>query len=295
MNVIRLPSVFLAPALLLALLALSAPVAAAETPWVRAENADVRLMTGAVADGIVEAGIEIRLAAGWKTYWRYPGDSGVPPRFDWTGSRNVAQVDVSFPAPKRFSDGASGFSIGYKSGSVIFPLRVKLAEPDKAARLDLSLDFAVCEALCVPVHAQASLDVPAAGEGPSAVLTAARALVPTPITLGPGPAPALLAAEVVPQEARPVASAPGTPEGPAPLLVVTATVGSEKADLFVEGPDNSWALPLPTRALGPNGEARFTLELDGLPSGETWEGKQVRLTLVDGGKAVETMVPLKGK
>ncbi|MFG1424159.1 protein-disulfide reductase DsbD domain-containing protein [Roseixanthobacter liquoris] len=285
----------LAPALLLALLAPAAPSAAAETPWSHAQNADVRLISGAVADGVVEAGIEIRLAPGWKTYWRYPGDSGVPPRFDWSGSRNVAGVEVAFPAPRRFSDGASGFSIGYKGGSVLLPLRVRLAEPGRSARIDLSLDFAVCEALCVPVHAQASLDIPAGGEPASAALAAARARVPAAVVLGPGPAPALLSAEVIEQEASPPGPAPGEARAPAPLLVVTASVASEKADLFVEGPDDSWALPLPSRVLGPNGEARFTLELDGLPSGETWEGKAVRLTLVDSDKAVEASVPLKRK
>ncbi|MEP9367497.1 protein-disulfide reductase DsbD domain-containing protein [Xanthobacter sp. VNH20] len=291
----RLPLLVLAPALFLALLAPPAPLAAAETPWSSAQNADMRLISGAVTDGVVEAGVEIRLAPGWKTYWRYPGDSGVPPRFDWSGSRNVARVEVAFPAPKRFSDGASGFSIGYKSGSVLLPLRVRLAEPGRSARLDLSLDFAVCEALCVPVHAEASLDIPAAGDGPNAALAAARARVPAPVALGPGPAPALLSAEVIAQEASPAESNPGTARAPAPLLVVTATVSSEKADLFVEGPDNTWALPLPSRTFGPNGEARFTLELDGLPSGETWQGKQVRLTLVDSDKSVEATVPLKGK
>ncbi|MFG1429134.1 protein-disulfide reductase DsbD domain-containing protein [Roseixanthobacter glucoisosaccharinicivorans] len=295
MNFPRPRSPVLAPALLLALLAPAAPLAAAETPWSRAQNADVRLISGAVADGVLEAGIEIRLTPGWKTYWRYPGDSGVPPRFDWSGSRNVAGVDVAFPAPKRFSDGASGFSIGYKGGSVLLPLKVRLAEPGRAARLDLSLDFAVCEALCVPVHAQASLDIPTGGEAPNSALAAARAQVPAPAVLGAGPAPALLSAEVIEQEALPADVKPGEARSPAPLLVVTATVSSDKADLFVEGPDDSWALPLPSRAFGPNGEARFTLELDGLPSGESWEGKKVRLTLVDSGKSVEALVPLKRK
>lgn len=291
----RLRSPVLTPALLLALLAPAAPLAAAETPWSRAQNADVRLVSGAVADGVLEAGIEIRLTPGWKTYWRYPGDSGVPPRFDWSGSRNVAGVDVAFPAPKRFSDGGSGFSIGYKGGSVLLPLRVRLAEPGRATRLDLSLDFAVCEALCVPVHAQASLDIPAGAEAANPALAAARGQVPAVVALGAGPAPALVSAEVIEQEALPADVTPGEAHAPAPLLVVTARVASDKADLFVEGPDDSWALPLPSRVFGPNGEARFTLELDGLPAGESWEGKPVRLTLVDSGKSVEATIPLKRK
>jgi DsbC/DsbD-like thiol-disulfide interchange protein len=83
---------------LAAALVLSASAAqAVETPFARTQGAEVRLMAGTVKDGALEAGIEIRLAPGWKTYWRYPGDSGIPPRFDWSNSRNVAGATVAFP------------------------------------------------------------------------------------------------------------------------------------------------------------------------------------------------------
>src|SRR6266542_1702588 len=84
---------------------------------------------------VVRAGIEIRLDPGWKTYWRYPGDSGVPPRFGFTRSENVASVSVLWPAPQSFSDG-SGRSIGYKD-DVIFPLRIVPRDPAKPVVLRL--------------------------------------------------------------------------------------------------------------------------------------------------------------
>ena len=56
-------------------------------------------------DGTLHAGIEIRLDQGWKTYWRYPGDSGIPPQFDFSASENVKAVTVLWPAPQRFDDG----------------------------------------------------------------------------------------------------------------------------------------------------------------------------------------------
>ena len=70
---------------------------------------------------ILRAGVEIRLAPGWKTYWRYPGDSGVPPQFDFANSDNVKSVSVPWPAPQRFSD-SDGNTIGYKD-NVVFPLQ----------------------------------------------------------------------------------------------------------------------------------------------------------------------------
>src|SRR4029079_14975580 len=63
---------------------------------------------------IYRAAVEIKLQDGWKTYWRYPGDSGVPPALDFSKSRNVKSVTVLYPAPSKFPDGAGGNSIGYK-------------------------------------------------------------------------------------------------------------------------------------------------------------------------------------
>ncbi len=68
----------------------------------------------------LRAGIEIKLQPGWKTYWRYPGDSGVPPQFDFAGSENLASAEVLYPAPHSFKDEA-GTSIGYKE-TVVFPV-----------------------------------------------------------------------------------------------------------------------------------------------------------------------------
>ncbi|MEW6125029.1 MAG: protein-disulfide reductase DsbD domain-containing protein [Pseudomonadota bacterium] len=265
---------------LAALLCLLLPTAAlaGESPFVRTQGAEVRLITGGIADGALEAGIEIRLAPGWKTYWRYPGDSGIPPRFDWSGSRNVRAAQVDFPAPRRFSDGASGFSIGYKSGAVILPVRVALEAADKPTRIDLSLDFAVCEALCVPAHAQLTLDVAPGGAQPNAALAAARALVPAAAPVG-GPAPAV-ATFTLDRAASP------------PVLDVVAATTSDKADLFVEGPTDAWALPLPARQPDGAGRTRFTLPLDGLPSGASWHGAQLTLTLVDGTRAVASTITL---
>src|SRR5216684_537111 len=89
------------------LAAMSLPAAAADSSaWDGGSQAAVRLIAGSSSKargGMVRAGIEIRLAPGWKTYWRYPGDSGVPPRFDFAGSQNVKSIAIAWPAPHRFS------------------------------------------------------------------------------------------------------------------------------------------------------------------------------------------------
>src|ERR1051326_15721 len=124
--------------------ALTSAWAADASLWDGDAHASLRLIAGSrTDDAMARAGVEIKLAPGWKTYWRYPGDSGVPPRFDFAGSENVKSIEIMWPAPHRFSD-ESGITIGYKDG-VIFPLRIV---PQNAARpvlLRLKADYAVCE------------------------------------------------------------------------------------------------------------------------------------------------------
>src|ERR1043166_473647 len=91
---------------------LSAPARAHESPWAVGAQAEARLLAARGADAAIHGGVEIRLKPGWKTYWRYPGDAGVPPRFDWSKSENVAAVDVKWPAPERFVDENHAQSIG---------------------------------------------------------------------------------------------------------------------------------------------------------------------------------------
>ncbi|MDQ0506369.1 protein-disulfide reductase DsbD domain-containing protein [Xanthobacter agilis] len=256
-----------------------APAEAAETDAVSLPGAEVRLVSAGGDGPVREAGIEMRLAPQWKTYWRYPGDSGVPPVISFSGSENVAEVRVEWPAPRRFADGGNGFSIGYKS-SVVFPLKVTLKDPARPARLDLIMDFAVCEALCMPANARLALELDGAADPAVAQrLAAARAKVPEEAALGAEGAPAILSARLDP------ASTP-------PQLVVEARVATPMADLFVEGPDARWALPLPQKTALPGGLARFSLPLEGVPADADLAHARLTFTLSDTPRSVTaTAVP----
>src|SRR3974390_1943330 len=151
--------------------------AADASRWDGDARAGMRLIAGArQTDAAARAGIERALAPGWKTYWRYPGDSGVPPRFDFAGSQNVKSVTVAWPAPHRFSD-ESGVTIGYKDG-VIFPLRIVPQDAAKPMLLRLTLDYAVCEKLCVPAQSSAELALEGEASSHDGALDAAEAAVP---------------------------------------------------------------------------------------------------------------------
>ncbi len=139
---------------------LALPVAA----QVPADITDVGIDTGwREADGRHMAGLTIRLAPGWKTYWRAPGDGGIAPSFNWSGSSNVASVDVRFPVPHVFY--VNGMrSIGYKD-AVIFPLVVETLDPTQPIRLNGEVELGVCEDICVPVTLTFAADLPSPGSG----------------------------------------------------------------------------------------------------------------------------------
>src|ERR1700741_5325551 len=93
------------------------------SPWQREGHSAVRLLAGSRSGAVLLGGIAFQLQPGWKTYWRTPGHSGGPPRFDFSKSDNVEAVTVLWPAPTRFDDGASGYSVGYHD-HVVLPLRI---------------------------------------------------------------------------------------------------------------------------------------------------------------------------
>src|SRR4029450_1040302 len=92
------------------------------SPWQRDAHSAVRLLAGSARGRRLLRGIAIQLQPGWKPYWRTPGDSGVPPRFDFSKSDNVEAVTVLWPAPKKFDDGAGGTALGYQQQGGV-PLR----------------------------------------------------------------------------------------------------------------------------------------------------------------------------
>lgn len=257
----------------LATFGVAAPALAADaSDWVEGPHSAVRLIAGARKAGetdLLRAGVEVKLAPGWKTYWRYPGDSGVPPRFDFTRSRNVESVSVAWPAPRRFSDSGDQV-IGYK-GAVILPLSVKAADPAKPVELDLKLDYAICEKLCIPVEAETRLELDGAGGAQEMALAAAEARIPRRANLGEG---------------SPAITGIGR-DGGQRVVVDVAAPADTPIDLFVEGPTPDWALPLPEPLPAADGRHRFAFDLDGLPSGTQPDGAVLRFTLVSPHGSVE--------
>jgi DsbC/DsbD-like thiol-disulfide interchange protein len=144
--------------------------------WANAPKSAARLIAAPADEGAFRAGIEIKLAPATITYWRSPGESGVPPVFDFSHSSNLRSADVSFPAPTRINEAGSEI-FGYESG-VVLPVRVIPQERGKRVDLVLELDYAACEKICLPVHARLQLGLPAKDASETQALAAAEAIVP---------------------------------------------------------------------------------------------------------------------
>src|SRR5881409_3027762 len=91
--------------------------------WQKDSHSAMRLVAGSRSGAVLLGGIAFQLQPGWHTYWRTPGDSGVPPRIDFSKSENIEAVTVLWPAPRKFDDGAGGHSLGYRD-QIVLPLRI---------------------------------------------------------------------------------------------------------------------------------------------------------------------------
>jgi DsbC/DsbD-like thiol-disulfide interchange protein len=256
-----------------------AAIAADVSPWDDGMQSSARLIAAQSHEvsgvRLFRAGIEIKLKPGWHTYWRYPGDSGVPPAPDFSRSQNVKRATVQYPAPARFPDGAGGNSIGYK-GDVILPVSVVLSDPAKPAVLRLKLDYAVCEKLCVPAEAKLELTLTGKPSSTDADVAAAEARLPKAVRIGDAGPLAIRAAHRETNSAK------------ARVIVDVAAPVGAPLTLLAEGPTRQWALPLPEPVAGaPAGLQRFAFDLDGLPPGAKPDGAELKLTAVAGEAAVE--------
>ena len=127
------------------------PAAAGPIP-----DVEMTIVDGGLFDpgsGTWLAGVRMRLDDGWKTYWRSPGELGIPPSFDFSDSRNVADVEVRWPAPSVTHDGF-GWVVGYED-EVILPLVVTPRDSALPVSLSLELDYAICRDICVPMDGRA--------------------------------------------------------------------------------------------------------------------------------------------
>ena len=258
---------------LLALAALPGAARGAETSGrAAAAPSQARLLAGRDAQGHPVAGLEIRLAPGFITYWRDPGDAGVPPTFSFTGSTNLRSATLLYPAPRRL-DEAGAVAFGY-TGAVTFPILVTPVDPKQPVALAVAFDYAVCHDICLPAHADLRVSLDGKPSEAADAVAAALASVPRPSALG-GPGTPAVAGLV-----------PGADGG----FSVTATGAGAGSALFVEAPEG-WAYEVGT-ARQAGAETVFPVKRVERPAGADRLPGPLTVTLVAPSGAVEVPVTL---
>jgi len=248
-------------------------------------NDQGRLRIVSAVDGVgsrsqLPLGLEFHMKPGWKIYWRSPGDSGYPPQINWAGSSNLVAARIDWPSPKRFK--IYGIeALGYTE-EVVLPIEVKVADPGKPLLLQASITYLTCAKTCVPVDTKLMLNLPA---GPAKASEQANLL-------------ARYAAKVPGDGAKHGLAIDSIGMGPARTEDVRVTVRARARepflapDMFVEGPEGAF-FTRPDIAFSEDGrEATMSAVSEGVPR-EAFDGAEFRVTIVDGGRAMEQVATLR--
>lgn len=253
-------------------LACAGPAPAAEdgaSAWVAGANSRARLVSaGAGAAGAYRAGVEIKLDGEALTYWRMPGEAGVPPTFDFSKSTNLASADVVYPAPYRLEE-AGQEAFGYRH-EVIFPIKVMPRDPAQPVQLDLHLNYAACEKICIPAEANLRISLAPGAAATAEAQRIAGYEAQVPKQLGATDPPVAVLARLEGHKSK------WTVRFDPPLAA--------DSDLFAEGPDG-WFFD--TKRKGQN----FELFLAQKPKAATLPVRVV-LTYRDGARAFERALHL---
>lgn len=255
---------------------------AAASAWDENDHVRVRFVAAVEAVGdrdSVPLGLQFELKPGWKIYWRSPGDAGFPPQPDWSGSGNLADAALSWPAPLRFS--VLGLeTLGYED-EVVLPFAAKVEQPGAPLSLRSQIRYLACSDICIPYEAKLALTLPAGPAEPSSfahLIDSYVARVP-----GEGGRHGLAVSRAVLLQG-----------GEDPRIQVEARSSEPFAspDLFVEAPEYV-VFGKPEVTLSDGGR-RAVLSLRGVGAEPAaLDGGQAVLTLVDGDRSMETVLPLR--
>lgn len=262
----------------LTVLLASGTVPAQSSGWIDADHVQLRLVAvrDALGGGVLDIGLQVRLDPGWKFYWRTPGDAGLPPTFDWSGSANLAEARVRWPAPRRYDQ--DGLVTYVYDDEVVLPIGVRASDPRSPLSVRLTLDYGVCKDICIPYQHALELDLPAGEEQP----TAYADLIAGYAARVPGP-PDSVGWRI--QQVR----ADATDSRPALIVTVASAVPFRDPDLVVEAPAPLAFGPARVELADGGRTGRFRLPVLGKASGEL-PGTPITLTLMDGSRSAEIAV-----
>ena len=249
--------------------------------WKNGHKSRVRIISGDTdfsAKSSSYAGVHLQMAKGWKTYWRSPGDAGVPPTFDWSGSTNLKNIRIKWPAPTKYKDEYST-SIGYKH-EVILPVEITAKDKNKPVDIKLRFAYGICADICVPVEKKLNLTIPTHQSGYKSLLSGYRKMVPMPVkTTG----------KIV--NGFSIKKIAINLKGKKPSIIIDARIPADtkKAELYVEA-SNGFYLPMPSGEKTSTGnDHRFLIDLTKSDPPKGLVGQTLALTLIGNKTGIEYM------
>ena len=231
--------------------------------------------------GINRAGVHIKLDTGWWTYWRAPGTSGIPPYFDWSGSKNVAGLPtLKWPIPIRAV--AYGETLNLYRNEIVFPVAFKAANPALPVVLHLKLTYGICKNMCVPatVEHEVVLAPPKPRRQPRVSQANVRLISqfaerqPSTDPLSTG----FEIREVWETEVRNL-----TQLG----LRIQGQQMERRSLVLIEGPSVFKALELESKPLADSDESILMVSLGKSKEIRRLTGRRIRITIIDGKRALE--------
>jgi suppressor for copper-sensitivity B len=252
------------------------------TPWVGRSPAQSRLILESSqfsGTAIQKAGVQIRLDRGWWTYWRAPGSSGMPPMFDWSGSENLADdPEIAWPVPARVI--AFGEELNLYKDEVVFPIEFRAANPSKPVKLRLKVMFGACSTMCVPSTAAHAITLPPTS-GPRKINRANAALIAAYSGRRPSFDPSESGLEIKGVGAFASGSRSYL------SIRVKGLTGKSSTLVLVEGAGLTRVAEVKPRSTDDRATKLLMLKVGQAAALNALSGKRIRLTVIDGSKALE--------
>jgi DsbC/DsbD-like thiol-disulfide interchange protein len=250
----------------------SAPLMAASSDWATNEGGRMRLiLLPEGSDGLRQGALVIEPKPGWITYWKEPGDVGIPPAITPAPGALTTVETIGFPVPKVLMNGEM-IDVGYDH-PVTLPLSLKHAPNDKA--VTLSAFVGVCQNICIPFQADLSVAPDPSGTAnpvESALVAAAHARVPA----GPSEDFHVIDHRMSADEKQLVVR-----------LKMPASASAPK--VFVSGPSGHVFVTAEASS-GAAGETVLTVPIGKLPKKYKLAGKHWGILVVSGNHAMETVL-----
>lgn len=252
------------------------------TDWKPAGPSDSRIIleaSGVGPTGSGRAGIQVRLQEGWWTYWRAPGTSGIPPQFDWSGSENIAgKPELKWPLPIRAV--SHGEALNLYRREIVFPVEFRAADPARPVVLKLRLTYGVCRNMCVPATADHAISIGPSSPARTENQTNVR-LIASYANRQPSADPMSTGFEI--REVWEAEVGKKTALG----LRISGLKPPRKQLVLLEGQNIFQAAEITPRPTADENESILTVPLGGQKDVSKLTGKRLRITIVDGRRALE--------